>query len=246
MKVWKALFIKELRLGGPASLTFLMTELIMVLIGGFFAIRDHNYQYIPIIGIMLLFCHGLYLFLYLLVTLNVERKTLHLWLYHPLPGWALLAAKLLAALVSMLVSFVLTASFTLIGIESSDFQVMGFGGKHYIGMDVFTTFFIFWMSLFVGMVFIFLWVLFYCLRSRLGKWAWLITIAIAAAVIFLYSSLENKGQLKSITHWGYLRFQWSTDSYSTIYIGGFVFQSLVVIILFVLSSYLLDRFMEVS
>ncbi|MDH5506161.1 MAG: hypothetical protein OEZ02_02945 [Anaerolineae bacterium] len=102
LETWKGLYNKELRLNARFSSGWLMFS-------GAVAVWAVILAYSFRAGSGLLFfiivLHGAYLPLYVLASLNKDwRQTAHLWLHSPQSGAALLSAKLGAGLATMLVS----------------------------------------------------------------------------------------------------------------------------------------------
>jgi|GEM_PF-1359220 len=120
MTAWMNLLVKELKLGRKFFFGGLIVMALIALIAiGFAAYYPYG------ISSMLFFagCAMLvfYVFVYLIVSFSNERNSFSTWMQMPLPGWSLIAAKVVAGFISMLVTIV--AAFILLSL------VMGFDGS---------------------------------------------------------------------------------------------------------------------
>ncbi len=259
MTAWTALLKKELRLGSLAFFIFLGFELALMALGIFIQFRFESapqHVAIFVIGMMLIGAHFLYLISYLLVNMISERKTFHLWLHNPLPGWSMLSAKILSGLIYLTVSLVVAGSYALIGFSLLNSTAHLDRYVHVARAAVLLVGSLYWVSIYSGIVLIFLWLVLRFFRSRVGKWAWLILLGGIAAFIYVTTRLSQWGVFDFLTNWGRL-----PDSFTrywiltgnapnlqigSFYIGNFVFDLIIMVILFTFSSWLMDRKLEVS
>lgn len=255
MSAWIALFKKECRLGSIGFFIALIL-LITVLAFGFY----NRYRYgapetLLVVGVVVVFFHAFYLLGYMIISLVSERKTLHLWLHHPLPASVLLGTKLMGGMIAMLISLVVTCLYVLYGAFSQ------FDFLHEFGLQASAAFqigfilviHIILIAIYIAIVFTFLWVLRQALRTKIGKWSWLVLIAIFYFVPWIIHRLEQTGLFTTLTHWGAISTDFLTFLYplsnigtQTVYIGFYVFHLAIAAILFALSSWLLDNKVEVS
>lgn len=262
MTAWKALLKKELRLGGSGFFTFLGFQLALMVLGIFLAIRygspNDRFMMIAVIGGILIACHYLYLLSYMVVNVFLEKKTFHLWLHNPLPSWSMLAAKLTSGLIYMTVSLLIAGVYTWVGFLMISHLITIPPEIHVYRMATFVTLSIYWVGIYNGMIIIFLWLVLHCLQSRIGKLAWPILIAGLSVIIFFLVKLTQLGFFSAITQWGRIPASivnfWipaSTDSGFSIftdpfYVGGFVFDLLVMAFFFLSSAWLMDHKLEMS
>jgi hypothetical protein len=261
MTAWTALLKKELRLGSLAFFIFFGFELGLMAIG---LIINFRFQSAPqhaavfAIGVLLIGAHYLYLLSYLFVNIFTERKTFQLWLHNPLPGWSMLAAKLLSGLIYLTASLLAAGIYTLAG-----FSLLNSTAHldHYIHVGRVATLIagsIYWISLYNGIALIFVWFVLRFFLSRVSKWAWLILLAGIAAFIYVVTKLTQWGVFDFITNWGQLPDSFSrywiftahvpdgAGAAGPFYIGNLVFDLVIMAILFTFSSWLMDRRLEVS
>lgn len=258
MAAWKALLKKELRLGSLTFIVFMAFQLGLMGFGIFGVIRYgsfHKPDAMAVVGVLLITFHFFYLLSYLVVNAFLEKKTFHLWMHHPLPARSMLAAKLAGGFVYLTLSLMVAGLYTWITLKMYSQSVDLF---HHIHVYRFAAIFavsIYWIAIFSGIVIIFLWLVFRCLRSRVGKWAWLVMIAGVSAVIYALVKLSQLGWLSFLTHWGripdsFMRYWFSVFPRSgglyTDYIGNYVAGLLVMALLYAGSSWLMDHKLEVS
>ncbi|MFT8318760.1 MAG: hypothetical protein ABF651_10900 [Sporolactobacillus sp.] len=250
MRIWWALFKKEWLLGGARLVPLL--EVIVMILTIFAAIRWGNKDIAVTIGGLLVGMHLFYLVAFLLANTTAERRTFHLWLHNPQPGWKMLAAKLAAGIVSMIPSFFLAGIFTWISmLVANTFRTIPAHFPIY-QVSAAVTLYIFWEALSLGIAFLFLWVLYRCLRSRIGKWVWLVMLGIIIGLPYLFVSLAEKKVFASLTHWGkiVLLNEHYGHNHSSIYLsfyaGSTVGEVLLMIAFFMLSAFLVDHYMEAS
>ncbi|WP_100486771.1 hypothetical protein [Sporolactobacillus pectinivorans] len=262
MTAWIALLKKELRLGSLAFIVFLAFQLLIMALGIFLAIRfeqglTNKWSLITAFGALLLLCHILYLVSYMLVNVFSERKTFHLWMHNPLPAWSMLAAKLLSGLIYMTVSLLIAAIYAWIGFLIYSRYTSIPKSVHVYRYATFISAQMYWIAIFSGIVFIFLWLVLRYFQSRVGKWSWLVMIIGISAVIYALVKLTQLGVLTFLTHWGripesFMRYWISTSGISRTggvsvdYIGNYVAGLLVMLILYTLSSWLMDHKLEAS
>lgn len=259
MTAWTALLKKELRLGSLAFFIFLGFELALMALGVFIQFRFESApQQVAIfaIGMVLIGAHFLYLIGYLLVNIISERRTFHLWLHNPLPGWSMLSAKILSGLIYLTVSLIAAGVYTLIGFSFLNRTAQIDYYIHVYRVAVLLVGSIYWISIYNGIVLLFLWSVLRFFRSRVGRWAWLILLAGIAAVIYVLTKLTQWGVYDFLTHWGKLpdtltRYWIFTEHMPNVtagpfYVGEFVYDLIILAILFTFSSWLMDHKLEVS
>ncbi|WP_077305340.1 hypothetical protein [Terribacillus halophilus] len=110
MKTWLPLVKKEFRLGLPIFLLSLIIFIIGVaVVGGIGYKFDHILQPIGIFGLVWGAGHFFFLAIYMLYSLGSEKKRMHLWLHNPMHASGLLLAKLLTGTVYLILSLLITS-----------------------------------------------------------------------------------------------------------------------------------------
>ncbi|WP_353948893.1 hypothetical protein ABNN70_04700 [Sporolactobacillus sp. Y61] len=258
MTAWKALFRKELRVGSLGFIMILGIELAVIILGLYLQIRGQQKLAVSVTGVFLIGCHFFYLFGYLMINVIIEKKTLHLWLNHPLPGWSLLAAKLAGGVVGMTVSLFIACIYTWTGFMISGQMNNVPEGLHIYRIAAAAIFFLYWVAIYGGITFLLIWLAFRCMRTRVGRAAWLLMIFILGLAVFLIGKLTQAGVTTALMDWGPLpepayHFFVSASlareldlSSMPVYLGNFVVDLVIMLIFYGLSSWLLDRKMEVG
>ncbi|MFT8872822.1 MAG: hypothetical protein ABF868_11095 [Sporolactobacillus sp.] len=249
MTAWTALLRKELLLFRPVFLTVLFMELAAMLAGPLMSSGLHIRYAATTIGLMLIVLHFLYLCLYPVAAYLRERKTMQLWLQHPLPGGALLAAKLLAGLAFILVSYLIVLTYTWAAM-SADGTLSHFAQLcHPYRLALLVSAGMLGVGLESGIDLLFFWILLHVLRSRIGNWAWLL----AAGLFILNNYTTSFIEKTPFMRWGPLPHSfysyWISDrlhSGISLYAGDFVFDLLMTLLCFLIGAWLLDHLLEVS
>ncbi|TGA98001.1 hypothetical protein E4665_10075 [Sporolactobacillus shoreae] len=257
MTAWRALFKKEIRLGSLGFFVFLGFELVLMAFGVwlyFRALQDGGVGYrsvMFIIGVVLMTLHFFYLFGYLIVNAIQERKTFHLWLNNPLPAWSMLGAKMVVGLIYMTLSFLVASIYTWIGSLLIPYVSLPAGVHVYRTATVLIAY-LYWVALYIGIVFMFLWTIERIIRSRIGRLVWIILPVGVILMILLLVKLSQWGILAFFYNWGELPSSVAnfllpySFFHGHIYIGNFVMDLLVMALLFAGSSWLMDHKLEVS
>ncbi|MFP7495094.1 hypothetical protein SFC66_15060 [Terribacillus saccharophilus] len=262
MKAWLALVKKEFRVGMPI---FLLTMILFIIGTAAMAALGYKVNHIgqPIGIFGLVWGAGLSFFLaiYMLFSLSIERKRMHLWLHNPMHASGLLLAKLLTGTVYLLVSL-LAASFAAY-----------FGGLEFIGFTISEAS---WLKigiiLFIHVVlfsldFVVYVILAYVLFLLMERYMHAFLSGIIVFFGFwifngLYFGLFQMSKFyETISYWGKidlesvasgLNFEASITEMAIyfqqdvpIYAGMYVLETVVVILLFFIASWLLDKKVEV-
>lgn len=262
MNQWLSLTKKEIRLGLPAFLIPVIVFIIVTSIAYYIGYRN-GVGIISIIGVSstALMAQVFYLPYFMFYSLATERKTLHLWLHNPLSGAALLTAKMVAGLLSMIPTLLIIGATALIALSlKSDliadigitlpnmFKPLVFGGVHLILISI---------SLSIG--FIFFWMIFLMFTRFIGTFvSFVATFGLVIVTGSLYGWLSNTKLYEIITKWGEFKlvgllkgFEFLIDesvpdvSDVSLYVGSYVFEVLLALILFYAACWILNRKVEV-
>lgn len=263
MSVWFTLFKKELRHGWMAFLIFLILQLLLMALGIFLNIRyGQDAEIWPvIIGVMLSILLLFYVPVYLLFNVIQGRKTFHIWMQNPLPGWSMLLAKLSGAFVYFIGTMIIIGTYTWVSLtritempqELSLFRV-----------TILALLILIWSGIGGGVALLFLWTIQRTMRSRIGKWAWIVLIV----GIILYSLIDAKfiesGAFAFLTDWGAIQnvtvlhfvmphgaptsmsANFATADPIGLTMGDLVLDLVRTLILFILTAWLTDHKLEAS
>jgi hypothetical protein len=265
MDAWLSLLKKELRLGLGAFIAPIVVFIVSIVAALYIGGRNgFGWEAVVFVSLFATGFQVFYLLYYLLNSFQTEKKMLHLWIHSPMPGYGLLSAKLVAALISMLITLLITGTTLFVAIQQSvtisqQLQIVKitdvsfFGGVHLI-----------LLALSFAAVFIFFWMVFLVINRNLGSFvSFLSTLVIFIVTTTVYSSFKETIIYEKLTMWGELQFSGITESISittsleegtevltevgqlSVYIGAYLFETVVALLLFWGACWLLDRKVEV-
>ncbi len=205
--------------------------------------------------LMILVFQILYLAFFMLRSLRKEGKQLHLWLHNPHPAIQLLLAKLLngilALFLSILISYLASVYFA---------SKIGFS-TGLIPLSFILVGALFATSIYLAIWVIFLWTLYQVLKNLIGKISIPVVIGIWIGSSWLLQLFSQTQIYQYLTDWGKLdiskimSFLTSLASHSPnfdlqfkplyIHIGDYLFHALLILVLLFLSSWFLDKKVEV-
>lgn len=261
MSAWWHLTKKELRLGLPAFLLILITFAVILGVVSYIGYRaGFLWEAATIVSVLALGGHIFYLAYYLLYSLEKERKKLHLWLHNPQPGYALLLAKIAAGLITLIVSMLIIGTLLLISFNlAENFHQMEW--SHSTQLAVFGILHIMMLSVNIAVYFIFFWMIFLLInRFTNGFFSFILTLIIFLISMSLYGWFMETAVYEALTMWGEINllnilsgfeFNFSSDAFMAefdtmpLYLGNYVFEASVTVLLFLAASWLLDRKVEV-
>lgn len=262
MNAWGGLWRKEFRQHRLSMVVWIAAEIVF-----FFAIYSLMARFegtreamLALFIVLVVLFHIILCAVYLRNSLHQEAKRLNLWLHNPQPGYRLLLSKVVNAigylLVSMAISYVVVVFpfhdlLTHLGVSITRSDFARFSGVLFAQLAAF--------SVFLGIWVMFFWVVYRVMVTRIGKWA-------VAALIFIILLIgngldwfEKTALFSSLTHWGGvavvpsgLEFTMSEQHVDfevghmfTLHAGFYVFWLVILMILFFLSSWLIDKKIEV-
>lgn len=267
MNAWLSLTKKELRSGFTAFLVPVIAFIVVASIATFLGHRaGFTWEVLAVASIVATGMQVFYLAYYLLWSLQSERKKLHLWLHNPLPAYALLLAKIVAGLVSMMVTTIFTISVFFTAANLSDdfssgipwtliYENAWIAGIH---------FFMFAMDLAVWLIFY--WMIYLLFTRYIAPFlSFIVTIVIVIVTSTLYGWFTNSWLYQKMTMWGEIdgselmeKFQFEREinekggnfaakmgGSMSVYVGEYVFGIAVLLLLFFIASWMLDRKVEV-
>ncbi|MCF3943372.1 hypothetical protein [Oceanobacillus alkalisoli] len=261
MGAWLALTKKEFRLGFPVFITALILYAGMM-VGAYFLGKqiDHEEALILMAFMFVMGVHILFLVFYLHYTLSSERKRLHLWLHTPMSIAGLLLSKLFTGIVFMAVTFVVTLSASsLFFNQNIDF----FNEQTIYNIMGLSTAVVFNGAIWLAVTFIFFWSIFLTFSQQMNDFlSFILTFMLFLITGWVYGLITSMGFVETITTWGPIRvddiivgfefgymdnaFEANTLSEASIfYIGHFIRDLIVSIIMFFAACWMIDRKVEV-
>lgn len=261
MNAWISLTKKEFKLGLPA---FLIALIIFVgIIGaGYFAGNHWGYQgeLLTVAFGIVITLHMFFLTFYLFYSLNSERKRLHLWLHTPMSIAGLLSSKIFTGIIFMVSTFVVsTILLTIIFSNTFDF----FNQETIFNLIGISTLTVFESAIFLAANLLFFWSVFLHYSQRMNDFfSFMLTIILFFFISWGYQSLVDLSFIQTLTNWGSIQvndlvvgfefnltadeFEGETISEQTIlYIGNFVRDIIVAVILFIAACWIIDKKVEV-
>ncbi|WP_221566675.1 hypothetical protein [Alkalihalobacillus sp. TS-13] len=266
MIAWLSLTKKELRLGFISFLIPVIAFIAVAAIATFFGYRaGYTWEVLAVVSVVATGMQVFYLTYYLLSSLQSERKKLHLWLHNPLPAYALLLAKVVAGLFSMIVTLMLTVGVFFTATHLSDdfsayipwsliYENAWIVGLHY-----------FMFAIDLAVWFLFYWMIYLLLTRYIAPFfSFVVTFIIVIVTSTIYGWFTNSLFYHKITRWGEIdgsemlkNFQIDAEiskestEFATeiggmsVYMGEYVFGIAVALLLFFVASWMLDRKVEV-
>lgn len=206
MKTWSSLLRKEYLLNRSLILGVLLIILGTNLLVGFLEYRYDN----PYLGIgfcVLLISQSIwYLPVFLFTSLSKEWKsTAPLWLHLPQSGWQLLAAKVLAGLVAMVLTLLFLGLLSIwtaweeISLILSDYTLPF---SYLVPWGAYLAFLLIITSLYMALWAMMASVAMASVKSFLKKGHWLVGLAVLLLPTWGLNTLNQTSFYRSLTHWG--------------------------------------------
>ncbi|WP_100405775.1 hypothetical protein [Bacillus solitudinis] len=263
MSAWLNLTKKELRLGLPAFLLPVIAFIVALGIAMYMGNR-HGFVWEAVAGVAV-FATGIqvfYLVYYLLHSLQSEKRKLHLWLHTPMSGTQLLLAKVVAGIVAMVATMMITGTTLLLAISflETDIQIPW---SNVLDVAVVGGIHLFLLALDFAVWFMFFWMIFLLFNRKLGTvFSFISTFVLFVITSALYGQFMETGLYDTLTMWGQMDIsKLLTDLFInidsnggeimtetgqiTLYFGYYVFEGIVALLLFFASCWMLDRKVEV-
>ncbi|PAD37853.1 hypothetical protein [Terribacillus sp. 7520-G] len=261
MKAWLALVKKEFRVGLPILLLAIVLFLVGLIIVTVSAYRfGYAWDAVGIIGLAWGGSHFFFMAIYMLYSLGVERKRLHLWLHNPMHASGLLAAKLVTGTVYMMISlFIVSIAAYLGGLH---FVPLSDGTWFKIGMLAFVHVVSF--SIDFSVYVILAYVVFLLLERYMPSFLSGTVVFFGWWVfVYLYFGLFSQSKFyTAITEWGRINLGAVANSLHfdisarealvsfqgeglSLYAGKYVIELIIILIIYFIASWLLDKKVEV-
>ncbi|WP_368504596.1 hypothetical protein AB3N04_02625 [Alkalihalophilus sp. As8PL] len=268
MSVWGNLLKKEIRLGVPTFLIPIIGFFIICAIAGYFGNRN-GIMWEALVGVVVLAIglQAFYLAYYMFFSLQAEHKKLHLWLHSPLPAYGLLSAKLVAGLISMLITTIIVVSTGLFSITQSEmwggvteyistFQLMEVGLYGGLALYLFSLSAVVWVMFF--------WMIFLLLSKLMNGFFSFALTAVSVIAMFLFVGWFSLTDVFArLTEWGEIELGHMIQSIDfetsltggtevatetgniSFYFGTLLYETIFALALFVITCWILDRKIEV-
>ncbi|MDY7220879.1 hypothetical protein P4637_13405 [Halalkalibacterium halodurans] len=190
MTAWLDLTKKEFRLGLPAfifSLVFLIGMFaIGILIG---RSLDMVWELLTFIAFAAITLHSFYLVYYMLYSLDVERKRMHLWLHNPLPTSSLLLAKLVSGSTYMLITFIISVTVLWQAFGNS---MVSINSGEWLGVLTLWMIYLMITTILFGCTYLFFWTIFMALSKTYNDFlSFVFTFIFFVGAVWLLSAFDG-------------------------------------------------------
>jgi hypothetical protein len=246
LATWAALFRKDFRLTRTVFLVGIVINLLIFMLALFVDrnVNDPVFVFIPLIVAAVF--HLFYLPIMLFISLKAEAVQLHLWLHNPRPATSLLLSKIVNALMMMVISLVILYAMSGYLINARFQFIEAYWTDTWnAGLLIFVHLIL--LALVMGVWIIFLWALYHALKNRIGRWSWLVLFAAVIVPSWLGAVIEDSSPYRLLTQWINWEMNFPTFSIDPIpaYAGEYVYHGLLLVGLFYLSAWIMDRKVEV-
>ncbi|MHA6250513.1 hypothetical protein [Oceanobacillus sp. CAU 1775] len=260
MSAWIALTKKEFRLGFPVFLAALIIFSGMVVAAYYMGKHFNALQETHLIAFgIILTVHVFFPLFYLFYSLNYERKLLHLWLHNPMSTAGLILAKFFTGIVYMSITFGLTLLALFLFFIDTRIFTEYIIANNFFGTITLT---LFQAGIFMGATFLLFWSIFLTYSQKMNDFlSFLLSIVLMGFISWGYQSFTDLSFIQTLTNWGGIQindvigfeFNISSDQFESsalteqtiFYIGHMLRDLIVVVILFFLSSFIIDKKVEV-
>lgn len=253
MSPWFGLLKKEYRLSRTGILIGLIFLIVLLL--SIFSFGPKGNTALFVLTSVLLMLHSFYLSIYMFFSLKTEGGHLHLWLHNTHSAKALLLAKLINGIVGLIISFAINYVFVILAINKLNYL-----SSNLINTLLLLSGNIIGYSIYLAMWIVFIWVVFQVSKGKIGSYfSWFISVGAIIIPTWLLGKFRETSIFKHLTNWGYIDISEfghfvkelfvdnpnvivESDSFK---IGVLLFYFLLTILLFLISSWLIDEKVEV-
>lgn len=246
MSAWVGLLKKDYKLTRTVFFAGLVINFLMLLLALYVEgkVEDELLMFIPLLVAVGL--HVVYFPIMLFISLKTESNQLQLWLHNPQPASILLLSKIVNALGMLVVSLVsLYVMSGLLSIPKFSLFEAYWTDTWTAGLLIF--FHIILVSIFLGIWVILLWSLYQFVKYRIKRLRWLVVIAVVIIPCLILEWFQSTEVYVFLTSWGSILYQFPTFPVDPIqaYAGDYLYNSIFIIGLFYLSTWIIDKKVEV-
>lgn len=254
MKAWFGLLEKEYRL---SRMSILIGYIVMATLFLFSFAFDGKQEFAAYAGVMMIgsaFIFTFYMAGFMLFSLKAESNKLQLWLHSPHSALKLLLAKFTIGLASLMVA----VFFSIIYFRFAGSTIIDYFGISVIWPEIgriagLMIIYLIAASIYIGAWAIFTWTIYKVLKQYIGKISFIVTIILLGFIQYVMDIITETEWFGVLTNWGGYEIQIEklTKMYpnhisvETGYVGNAVFYLIFTIGLFLLSSWIIDRKIEV-
>ncbi|MCC3373765.1 hypothetical protein [Cohnella sp. REN36] len=244
MRQWSALFIKDFKLTRSMFFIGIVMNVLIAMLTLFLerAADDSLLMFVPLAIAAAI--HVIYVPLFVFVGLKSEGN-LHLWLSNPQPAVKLLLSKVANSLLMVVISLVLLYGFSRLLIVPKFNLIEPYWTDTWkVGWFIFPN--VIWISIELSAWVMVLWALYQYLKLKIGRWSW---AAVAGAAILsgsLNALIKSSALYRYVMNWGSIAYPFPTILSKPIqtYVGGYVYDLIMIVGLFILTAWLVDNKVE--
>ncbi|MFC5529524.1 hypothetical protein [Cohnella yongneupensis] len=245
MRQWSALFIKDFKLTRSVFFIGLVMNVLIAMLTIFMGrvANDSLLVFVPLAIAVAI--HAAYIPLIVIIGLKSEGNHLHLWLNNPQPAFKLLLSKIAIGLMTMVISLAFLYALSRLLIESKFSLIEPYWTDTWkMGWFVFPH--IIWISIELGTWVMVLWAIYQYLKLKIGRWSWAV---VAGAAVFsegLNSLFKTSELYRLVAEWGGITYKFPAILSEPIqtYAGGYIYDFIIIIGLFILTAWLVDNKVE--
>lgn len=245
MRQWSALFIKDFKLTRTVFLIGLVMNVLIAMLTLYMGrvADDSLLVFVPLAIAVAI--HVVYVPLIVFISLKSEGNHLHLWLNNPQPAFKLLLSKIANGLMMIVISLALLYALSRLLIEPEFSLIESYWTDTWrVGWFIFPH--IIWISIEVSVWIIALWVIYQHLKLKIGRWSWAVVAGAAVLSEGLNALFKTSDLYQLVTEWGGMTYKFPTILPNPIqtYAGGYIYDLIIIIGLFILTAWLVDNKVE--
>ena len=245
MRQWSALFMKDFKL---TRIVLVIGLVINVLIGMLTlymerAAGDSLIMFVPLALAVVI--HAAYVPIVVFVGLKSEGDQLPLWLHNPQSAYKLLSSKIANGFVMIVISLSTLYAMSRLLAEPKLSLIKPYWTDTWrAGWFVFPH--LVWISIELGLWVIVLWALYRYLRLRIGRWSRAAVAGAAILSVAIDSLAKASAPYRLVAEWGGIAYTFPTLSSRSVqtYAGGYVYDFIIIVGLFMLAAWLVDNKVE--
>ncbi|WP_053218378.1 hypothetical protein [Virgibacillus senegalensis] len=262
MNAFTSLAKKELRMGMPVFLVPVIIFIMAVAVAAYFGGRSGvAAEAVAAVSIAAVTMQIFYLIYYMNFSLKAEKKKLHLWLHNPLPGYSMLLAKLSAGLISMLITLFITGVTLIISAQSAGFITHLQNDFNLTNIGFFSGLHVLLIAIDFSIYFVFFYMIYLLFNRNFGGFiSFCFTFVLFGVSTYLWGMFTETAIYRSLISWGEIElngfvFNRQLDAngieffteFNTVHVflGYYIFETIIVLLLFFAASWMLDRKVEV-
>ncbi|SFM18210.1 hypothetical protein [Salibacterium qingdaonense] len=256
MQGWGSLLKKELRLGLPAFWIVVGALLFIGGIASYFGGRNGVLnETLFIFSAVTFLGMALYLGFYFIFSMTAETKRLHLWLHHARSASGLIFAKMTSGVIYQVMIMAVLIAIVFITATQVQWDVFSNDWNFGVSAVVVLSIHIVLYSISMSIGLLFFWMIFLLMKKAMPTILSIcLTVLAAIAALIAFGWFANTSFYAAITEWGTINleslFFWINFSFlqvetPVVFIGSYVFDILLTVVLFLAAVWILDRKVEV-